>query len=119
MKINADALAVKYIAQLEKDLALERKRNEQNRADLEFYRGKCERLELSIMNSSPAPAAAGYAARSEPKRPSIGSVKLRESMRPMFSELQKKWNDLSAEEQAKAVAEGGFQFDKPESEAAK
>lgn len=106
MKLNADELARKYIVQLEQDLKLERERLKQARADLELYRGKCERLELAIMNQATAPAAVEFVRRSEPKKPSPNQIKLEGALRPMFSDLKKKWNAMTAEQQEKAVAEG-------------
>jgi len=117
MKLKPDVLAAKYIAQLEQDLKLERKRLDDARRDLEFYRGKCERLELAIMNNQTgSPAGGDYVRRTEPRKPSIGSVKLGESMRPMFSELRKKWAAMTAEEQEKAVASGSWQVPVEEKE---
>ena len=40
--------ANKYLTLLENDLALERKRAERLEKDLEFFQGKCERLELAL-----------------------------------------------------------------------
>lgn len=103
---HPELLAARYIELLEKDLKLERTRLETARRDLEFYRGKCERLELAIMNATPAVAGQDYVRRTEPKKPSIGTVKLEGAMRPMFNELRNKWNKMSLEEQDKAVKDG-------------
>lgn len=102
---NSDTLAGKYIELLERDLKLERARLELLRRDVDFYRGKCERLELSIMNAQPV-AGREYVERTDPKRPGVGETRLRSQMRPIFRDLKQKWDALSAEDQEKAMKDG-------------
>lgn len=104
--MKPDILAAKYVELLERDLKLERARLELARKDLDFYRAKCERLELAVMNSQSAGIGPEYVRRTEPRRPGMHEVRLRGSMRPIFSELRKKWDALSAEEQETAMKEG-------------
>lgn len=94
----------KYVRLLEDDLKRERELSLQLRADVEFYRGKCERLELALFNQQPA--GKEYVQRTEPAKPSIRNVRLETALRPVFSDLKRKWNALSAEEQDKAIADG-------------
>lgn len=98
----------RYIRLLEKQLAQLRADLKTLRQDLEFYRGKVERLELAIASSSPIPAQAEYAARSERKPPALSSAELSKIIGTHlpFRELARKWNTLSAEDQDKAVKDG-------------
>jgi hypothetical protein len=105
-RIDSDELAAKYIVTLEADLKLERERLKVARADLEFYRGKCEKLELAVLESSTAHVADSYVKRAEPRRPSMGQVKIESALRPKFQELRRKWDNLSAAEQEKVVETG-------------
>jgi hypothetical protein len=108
--LDPDTLASKYIALLEADLKLERERLKTARADVEFYRGKCEKLEFAVLESSSAAPAASFVRRSEPpKRPSIGSVKLENAMKPMFHELRRKWDALTEEQQNKVLETGQWE----------
>lgn len=105
-RIDTDALASMYILMLQNDLKLERERLKVARADLEFYRGKCEKLELAVLESSTAHIADSYIKRAEPRRPSMGQVKIETALRPKFQELRRKWDNLSAAEQEKVVETG-------------
>jgi hypothetical protein len=97
----------KYVQLLEKELEFLRVQFIQSRLDVEFYRGKCERLELAVMSVTVAPAAAEYVARSEQQKPGIREVKLRSApTRLPFSDLKHKWNAMTAEQQEKAIQEG-------------
>ena len=114
LQIDPDALALKYIAQLEADLKLERERVKIYRSDVEFYRGKCEKLELAILESATGSSAAGesYVRRAEPKRPSIGQVKLEGALRPKFQELRQRWDALTAAQQEQVMKTGQWDLEK-------
>ena len=106
IQFDPEVLASRYIAQLETDLKLERERIKVYRADVEFYRGKCEKLELAILETSPSGSAQSFVKRADPRRPSIMQTKLENTMKPKFQELRKKWDSLSAEDQEKIVETG-------------
>ena len=83
------------------------------RHDLEYYRGKCARLELSIMNSeTKAEARIEFVERTEenmPTRPSVrmGSVEAGKqavgaALASDFKKLRDKWDKMSPKEQAEA-----------------
>src|SRR5215472_1250352 len=111
-------LADKYVKLLEFDLAQGIERENKLRADVEFYRGKCERLELAL-NQTGSPAQQNYVERSEPKKPPIGQTRI-EGMRPPFSELRRRWLALSEQEQETAHKDGWtVENDKIESEVGK
>lgn len=93
----------KYVQLLEKQLALAEKQLSAARQDVEFYRGKCERLELAIMSNPPAQQA--FAARQE--KPAIDKVRVPQPPpRIPFSDLKTRWNSLSQDEQEKALKDG-------------
>jgi hypothetical protein len=103
----------KYVALLEKQLQLAqqqfadvRKQLAEAREDIEFYRGKVERLELAIMSNPPAQQE--YAQTQTIVRPAIQSVKAQPQTPPRmpFMDLKAKWNAMSAEEQEKAMQDG-------------
>jgi hypothetical protein len=99
----------KYVQLLEAQLALTQKQLAEARKDIELYRGKCERLELAVMTQAAAPAAAEYVARTDAKAPrDIRDVKLQQQTPPRipFSDIKRRWNALSAEQQEKAIEEG-------------
>lgn len=100
-------LALRYIDTLEKMLQLERER-------VEFYRGKCERLELAIMSQANSAAQQSYAARTD--APPITETKVEMPRHVPFNELKRRWNTLSLEEQEKAIAEGNWNADQPKEE---
>lgn len=106
----------KYVQLLERELEIKRKQIDEARKDLEYYRGKCERLELAVMSYAPAPAAAEYVARSD--KPAVKDVKVHPPVPPRipFGDLKRKWAALSAEEQDKALKDG---WDVEKEEAAK
>lgn len=104
----------KYVKLLEEDLA-------QARKDLEFYRGKCERLEMtgSVLTGS----VRGMDGKCEPirfsynqtfplvepdtKSGSTGSTGSTDTKSTLsFRELKERWMSMSAEEQKEAVANG-------------
>jgi len=78
------------------------------RADVAFYRGKCERLELSIMNSdTKREAAIEFVERSDPAAPSIRNAKVDRPAEPgvyrtPFQKLKAEWDKMSPEQQRAA-----------------
>ena len=80
----------RYVKHLESELA-------QTRKDLEFYRGKCERLELALMSKSPNDAAQNYAARTD--SPIEQTVVETEPPKKTWAQFQKEWSTLSEAEQ--------------------
>ncbi|MBA0089158.1 MAG: hypothetical protein HRJ53_29560 [Acidobacteria bacterium Pan2503] len=102
-------LGLKYIELLESDLELERKRNDQLRSDVEFYRGKVERLELAIAQTSSVPAqqaiASNWVETPESKRRVEGMLRQVTGKKP-WREVQREWNNLSEAQQEQAIAAG-------------
>jgi hypothetical protein len=98
----------KYIGILEHDLQLERKEVSLLRKDLEFYRGKCERLELVVMMTK-GDAGKDYVERTDrmtaPVRRTpiqdvpVGQTKLK------FRDIKNKWDSLTEEERDEAFKE--------------
>lgn len=86
----------------------------QQREDVEFYRGKVERLELAIMSNPPAQQE--YVQTEVVVKPSIKDVRPQVAPQIPFSDLKRKWAAMSAEEQEKAMQEG-WEIDKPKEEA--
>jgi hypothetical protein len=124
-------LTTRYLERLESDVEFLRQQLREARADLEFYRGKVERLELSMMNAGMLGGAAAqqYAQMAAgaptpnmlqqgPPAPLLSGVQsqlhvgLAPSRMP-FSEIKRKWMALSEEEQARAM-EQGFKVDEKE-----
>lgn len=70
------------------------------RKEVDFYRGKVERLELSIAETSRAPAQQAYAERTDladqPKRPDITSVEVAKPQ--TWNEVQTAWGSLTEAE---------------------
>jgi hypothetical protein len=99
-------VAIEFIEYLKADLATMRK-------DLEFYRGKCERLELAIMNSdTKREAAVEFVERTDEARPSIRTAVVpqapprnpAEGYKTPFAKLREKWDSMTPAEQA--IAQG-------------
>jgi hypothetical protein len=99
----SDKFVAKYIRQLEKQLQQQRADLKTLRQDLEFYRGKVERLEVSLMQN--APAMQSYASRTEQK-PRIGQELEQTPQRLPFRELQRRWGAMNESDQAKALEQG-------------
>jgi hypothetical protein len=94
----------KYVQLLEKQLEIAQKQLADARKDLEFYRGKCERLELAVMSVAAAPAAAEYVQQA---KPAIKDVKLQQvPPRLPFTDIKRRWNAMTEEEQQKALKDG-------------
>lgn len=94
------------ISTLQNDVAFLREIVKQQREDVEFYRGKVERLELAIMSNPPAQQE--YTRTEVIVKPPISEVKLQQQPPPhlAFSDLKRKWNAMTQEEQEKAIQEG-------------
>lgn len=110
----------KYVALLERELEYVRGLLEHARKDVEFYRGKVERLELSLMSNAGAAAQVDYVARTETQQKDpvakLREVKQMPSGRLPFHEIKRRWNAMSAEEQQKAIDEGWELDGKPKEE---
>jgi hypothetical protein len=111
--MKPQSMQSRFIATLEAELATAHKHLAQAREDIEFYRGKVERLELAIMSNPPAQQE--YVETQVVVRPAIKDVKPQVPPRMPFSDLKQKWNSMSAEEQEKAM-EAGWEVDKPKEE---
>ena len=93
-----------YVKLLEDDLRLERERTKEQREDLKFYRGKCERLELALASQGNA-AQQAYEARTGIEiRPPIERTEV--PRRKSRQDLVREWNNLTAEQQ-EAVQQTG------------
>ena len=98
--------AQKYLALLERDCEFLALKLVEARKDIEFYRAKVERLELAIAQAGLTPAQI-YTAQQQQRAPVRDKkpVQLGAPHVP-FSELKRRWNQLSEAEQEKAMAEG-------------
>ena len=96
--------AQKYLALLERDCEFLALKLVEARKDIEFYRAKVERLELAIAQAGLTPAQIHPAPANPPVRDKK-PVQLGTPHVP-FSELKRRWNQLSEAEQEKAMAEG-------------
>jgi hypothetical protein len=96
--------AQKYLALLERDCEFLALKLVEARKDIEFYRAKVERLELAIAQAGLTPAQI-YPAPANPPMRDKKPVQLGAPHVP-FSELKRRWNQLSEAEQEKAMAEG-------------
>jgi len=96
--------AQKYLALLERDCEFLALKLVEARKDIEFYRAKVERLELAIAQAGLTPAQIHPAPANPPMRDKK-PVQLGTPHVP-FSELKRRWNQLSEAEQEKAMAEG-------------
>ena len=85
----------KYVQLLEKDL-------ERALADAEFFRGKCERLELALMSYANSPSQ-DYVSRTEKAASPIESTTVELPKKETWREKIDKWSKMSPEEQDAAV----------------
>jgi hypothetical protein len=95
--------ATKYVQLLERDCEFLALKLVEARKDIEFYRAKVERLELALAQTglTPAHIAMQPTAAVRDKKPmQLGAPHV------PFSELKRRWNQLSEAEQEKAMAEG-------------
>lgn len=92
----------KYISLLERELEYLRELLGQARKDLEFYRAKVERLELALMKDK------AFAFDLSPEKVSgITETKFEKAPHRLpFSEVKRQWNQLTAQQQEKAIADG-------------
>lgn len=79
------------------------------RKQFKFLQGKCERLELSLMESKAGPPAA-YVERTEAIRPPIGSVEAGPG-KLHFATIREEWGKLSAEEQEAHLENGDWKIE--------
>ena len=110
----------KYVQLLEQDLEFMRAQLAAERKDIEFYRGKVERLELSIMSNAAIGAQLDYAAstRDDVSRAPVTPPKWEQAARHVpFSEIRRRWNAMSQEEQEKAVELGTMDLPKEDDNA--
>lgn len=96
----------KYVQLLERELEYLRSQLALARSDIEFYRGKVERLELSIMSNANVPAQQSYASRSETPAPRMRNLMPASPPRIPFSEIKRRWSGLNEQEQQKAIEDG-------------
>lgn len=104
-----------FVRQLLNDVEFMRSIIKEQREDVEFYRGKVERLELALMSNPPAQET--YVRTEVVQKPPIKEVKLQQQAPPRipFSDLKQKWMSMSEEDQEKAL-QGGWQVDQPKEE---
>jgi hypothetical protein len=113
--------AGKYVQLLEKELEFMRQQLSLARKDIELYRGKCERLELSIMGQPLVMQEFVARTDAQTKAP-IKDVKINQERfqtppRIPFSDLKRRWNAMTQEEQDKAIEDGWEVEAKPKEEA--
>ena len=115
--MKPQSMQSRYIGTLEAELIFAHRQLEQAREDIEFYRGKVERLELAIMSNPPAQQE--YVQTQVVQHPDIKDVKASPLVSPRipFSDLKRKWSAMSAEEQEKAMQQG-WELEKPKEEEA-
>ena len=103
------------ISTLQNDVAFLRQIVKEQRYDIEFYRGKVERLELALMSN--VPAQEHYAQMEVVQKPAVTSAKAPQQLAPRipFSDLKQKWMAMSQEEQEQAL-QAGWEVDKPKEE---
>lgn len=99
----------KYVQLLENELEAYKTLLGQARKDIEFYRGKVERLELSLREAG-VPVAAPELPRKS-LADTVSQLKKLPSGKLPFSEIKRRWNMMSQEEQEKAVDEGNWDID--------
>lgn len=95
----------KYLQLLERELEYLRDLLGQARKDVEFYRGKVERLELSLREAG-VPVAAPDLPAGKSLAQTVAELKKLPSGRVPFSELKRRWSAMSEKEQEKALQDG-------------
>lgn len=103
--MKRDIYRDKYEKLLERKLALAEKRIERMQKDLDFYRGKCDRLELSLLSTVPSASRFVDAPAPRAARPNIQRTPA-EPERLTYREIRDHWNSLTTEEQEKAIENG-------------
>jgi hypothetical protein len=102
-RLELEYITLEYLADLKKSIEI-------LRADVAFYRGKSERLELSIMNSdTQKEARIEYVERTDPAAgPSIRTAAVERGVtgtRPSFFKVRENWNKMTPAEQAAAMGD--------------
>jgi hypothetical protein len=106
--MKRDPYLDKYIRLLEVTAARAQKDLERERRRIDFIEGKCERLELVVMESK-SDAGREYVVRSDragaPQKPPISKVRSTPDPveKPTFEAIREKWDAMTPEEQAKAI----------------
>lgn len=77
------------------------------RREYTFLKGKCERLELAIMERKPG-APADYVARTEAPRPAIESVEAKPK-KLLHAQIREEWDKLTLEEQEERIKNGDWE----------
>jgi len=95
--------ANKYLTLLENDLALERKRAERLEKDLEFFQGKCERLELALAKNPQGLLQSGQTTPLPPAPPAPPQQGPRRMSR---ADILSAWNEKSEAEQNEILERG-------------
>jgi hypothetical protein len=98
----------RYIRFLERIVSEQRK-------DLKFLEGKCERLELTVMNSAPAAAPREYVARTD--RPTVSQIEQLTPTHMPFRDLRRRWQSMSAEQQELAIKNGEWKIEEEDENA--
>ena len=98
-----------YVKQLEEDLRLERERAKEQREDVKFYRGKCERLELALASQGNAAQQAYETRTSIEARPPIERVEA--PRRKTRQDILREWNSLSVEQQEEIEKTGKWDLE--------
>src|SRR5277367_6406445 len=77
------------------------------RKRVDYLEGKCDRLELSISEFKSEPAQVYVQRTDQAARPKITEVPVKRPLEKKdFSAIKSQWNDMSQEEQEKAVEQG-------------
>src|SRR5271168_2107571 len=93
-------LGERFVDHLEGEIDVLRKR-------VDYLEGKCDRLELSISEFKSEPAQVYVARTDQAARPKIVDVPVNRPLEKKdFGTIRKQWNNLSQEEQEKAVEQG-------------
>lgn len=75
------------------------------RREYNFLKGKCERLELALMEHRAGPPASYVARTDQAARPPIDAVEVAPTG---FRSVLSKWNSMSLEEQEEAIKDGNW-----------
>ncbi|HEX8800421.1 MAG TPA: hypothetical protein VF772_17515 [Terriglobales bacterium] len=103
----------KYVQLLERELEAFKSLLGQARKDIEFYRAKVERLELSLREAGMIVAAPPTEAKS--LADTVSELKRLPSGKMPFQELKRRWQNLTEAEQQKALVDG-WNLDAPPTE---
>lgn len=95
----------KYVQLLETELESYKNLLGQARKDVEFYRAKVERLELSLREAGVAVAAPAAALEQRPEEV-VSTLKKLPSGRLPFNEIKRRWQAMSEADQEKALKDG-------------